>query len=123
MMGFLDALAVVPAFVLVFGPAVALAVYGFRRGKRAFNDRLRELGSPLQARWKSISISMKSAIVPAFAMLFGGIRTRAMKGTETDAETAWQVVGAIGLMTIVCVIVPFMLGIQRAYRAATTKND
>jgi hypothetical protein len=62
-------------FTLVFGPAIALTIYAHKRGKRAFQERLEELGSPFQARWKVLSTSFGAAIIPAFFVLFGKFRT------------------------------------------------
>jgi ABC-type Fe3+ transport system permease subunit len=117
-----DIVAVALVSVCTFGPMFALAVYGFKRGKRTFTDQLARLGSPLQARWKSMATSLRFAIIPALSTLFGGIRIRVMRHNDVDAETVWACIVAIAVLLIVCVIIPFMVGIQRGYRIATKEG-
>ena len=118
----MDIVSVGLVFICTFGPMFALAFYGFSRGKRTFNNQLATLGSPFQARWKSMITSLKVAIVPALCALFGRIRIRATQQTDVDAETAWVCLIVIASILIVCVIIPFMVGIQRGYRIATKEE-
>ncbi|MEZ0326208.1 MAG: hypothetical protein ACAH95_09890 [Fimbriimonas sp.] len=110
-----DVLLALVLITIVFGPIVALMMYGFRRGKSAFEAQLEETGSPFRARWKTMSGSLRAAIVPALLSLVGGIRMR-VKRELGDGELVWQCVGAVALMTILFLIVPFMFGVQRAYQ-------
>jgi uncharacterized membrane protein len=116
-----DALLVLFLFILVFGPAFALAFYGYRKGQRLFEQKVAEVGSAFQARWQAFSGSMRAAIVPAFVALFGGIRLRVSRDPAVDQDIVWPCILAISILLLTLVIIPFMIGVQVAYRRHSRK--
>ena len=110
----LDILAVFLVLALIVGPAVALVIYGYRRGKRAFAEKLDLCGSAFQARWQSLATSFRVAIIPALFMLFGRFRQQATR--DGEEAMGWGLSTMIVGLVIVFVIFPFVLGVLRAYR-------
>ena len=106
--------------ILVFGLPTALTIYAYKRGKQAFKEKLDELDSPFQARWKALSTSFRAAIIPALFILFGRLRARAV--TNDDQALAWECAAIIGGALIVFVIVPFVVGVFRAYGLCTREQ-
>lgn len=105
--------------LLVFGPIILLVRYGYKRGKRAFAERLAEVDNALTVRNSVLAKSFKAAIIPALVSLLGGIRARVTRGHENNEEMIWQIVIALAVMLITLVIIPFVIGVQVAYAKAT----